>query len=1361
MEAPVALLKFIAKASLSAVGAGVVADFVEVLPDIARDVWSWWGKDKNDAQRRAEIQELAGLPPPEARKAVDQAVAEVASDQPAAVRAQLANFVGMVPGAVHLSLRRPDDPRGVTVPANLPLQRAEDLIPFLPQRMPRFKPGDRPLVGVDRELVKLLGVGGFGEVWRARNPHFPDLPNVALKFCLDPTAREQLLRHEAALLARVMKQGALPGIVPLRQTYLSAETPCLEYDFIEGGDLASAIYAYRERNGPLEPGMATKIVLKLARSVGQLHQLSPPIVHRDLKPANVLARQKDKGTEFLITDFGIGGLVASQSLEQTRQGTTSHPMMTALHGAHTPLYASPQQKRGDPPDPRDDVHALGILWYQLLIGDFSQGAPAGGRWRQALLQRGLIEPLLLLLESCFETEAEHRPANAAVLAGQIQAILYPELLSTETALFSSRNPTVYGEAVTFTATLEAPPHAAGPPPGTVTFKDGEIEVGTAALSSGVATLTTTALAAGSHLITASYSGDARFTSSASAPLAQTVSPAPLTITANDASKVQGQGNPDFTANYRGFVNGENETCLDGALRFTTPATDNSPAGSYPVTPGGLTASNYNITFVDGTLKVSAKESRCEQDMRDALEEWRTRGTEDAYFERQGPSRIVVWQTAALEGDTVAQWLLARCLQEGTGVKKDPPGAVSWLRRAAEGGLAVAQNDLGECYFGGEGVEKDHTEAFRWYTGAAEQGFAEAQRNLGVCHAEGAGVPRDPVEAARRFRRAAEQGWVEAQCNLGDCYFEGTGVLPDPTEAVRWYRLAAESGYAEAQNDLGDCYQEGEGTEEDLEEAARWYRKAAEQGHPGGQFNLGCCYLHGKGVEEDLAEAVRLLRQAAGQGDTTAQIVLGGCHLRGKGVEPDENAAVAWYRKAASQGDAIAQRHLGDCYLEGVGGEKNAAKAADWYRKAAKAGDVPAMVRLGLRYELGEGATQNFAKAEQWYRQAAGTGDPDGQESLGRCYFYGYGVEQDYPQAISWYRQAAGQGSANAQASLGACYDSGEGVKRDQTEAAKWYEKAAKQGHVEARVALGLCYETGRGVEQNLAKAVKWYRKAADQGSRKARNALQRLAPTDRASEAAPAAGADDAPSHAGMPDDETRPGRKRKIRNMFSSLIASGLLTKGETVFSSENQEIGLVRDDHIERLADGAKCINFEQLTGISARWSACVLRDGQLKTIGELRERVRSDPSPTATTVPPTATSEGTSAPAVAARLHRPTKRPLTPSSDFPTADEYRAALVALRDQTTPNHRLLLRNLYRAPGHTATIRQLAEQVGYADFRGGNLLYGLLASQLCEALDVEIEGENVHVLATFKREPGIANGELQFVMRPQLAEALETLGWV
>jgi len=91
--------------------------------------------------------------------------------------------------------------------------------------------------------------------------------------------------------------------------------------------------------------------------------------------------------------------------------------------------------------------------------------------------------------------------------------------STGTALTSSVDPSLFGQPVTFTATV----NPLSGPTGTVQFSDGVNLLGTVALSGGTASLTTSALAVGSHFITATYSGDTNFTGSTSAPLTQSVS----------------------------------------------------------------------------------------------------------------------------------------------------------------------------------------------------------------------------------------------------------------------------------------------------------------------------------------------------------------------------------------------------------------------------------------------------------------------------------------------------------------------------------------------------------------------------------------------------------------------------------------------------------------------------------------------------------------------------------------------------------------------------------------------------------------------------------------------------------------------
>jgi hypothetical protein len=86
-----------------------------------------------------------------------------------------------------------------------------------------------------------------------------------------------------------------------------------------------------------------------------------------------------------------------------------------------------------------------------------------------------------------------------------------------------------------------------------------------------------------------------------------VTPAELTITANDVTRRINTPNPAFSVSYAGFVNGEDPSVLGGTLEITTAATAASPEGEYAIVPSGLTSSNYAITFVNGTLTVTDRE----------------------------------------------------------------------------------------------------------------------------------------------------------------------------------------------------------------------------------------------------------------------------------------------------------------------------------------------------------------------------------------------------------------------------------------------------------------------------------------------------------------------------------------------------------------------------------------------------------------------------------------------------------------------------------------------------------------------------------------------------------------------------------
>ncbi len=178
--------------------------------------------------------------------------------------------------------------------------------------------------------------------------------------------------------------------------------------------------------------------------------------------------------------------------------------------------------------------------------------------------------------------------------------------SSTVRLNSSLNPSTYGNSVTFTASVTCEETATG----TVTFMDGTTVLGTSTIvdtTAAFATDTDSNLTAGSHSITAVYNGNANCNGSTSPTLTQTVNKAPLTVTAQNASRAYGAANPTFSDIITGFVNGDTQSVVSGTASLTTTATASSAPGTYPITAGlgTLSAANYTFsTFVNGTLTIT-------------------------------------------------------------------------------------------------------------------------------------------------------------------------------------------------------------------------------------------------------------------------------------------------------------------------------------------------------------------------------------------------------------------------------------------------------------------------------------------------------------------------------------------------------------------------------------------------------------------------------------------------------------------------------------------------------------------------------------------------------------------------------------
>ncbi len=190
------------------------------------------------------------------------------------------------------------------------------------------------------ELLRLLGRGGMGQVWLARDAELGG--DLALKILqprlLADTGMIDLMRHECRQARRLLH----PGIVRVFDFHQADGLAFISMEYVDGGEL-----------GQLRDAAPAEILMPLVPLTDALaYAHAQGVIHRDLKPSNVLL---EPGGRPRLLDFGIAAaLDASAALSITGGGSR--------------VSASPEQRAGLPPSPADDAFAMGVLIHELISG---------------------------------------------------------------------------------------------------------------------------------------------------------------------------------------------------------------------------------------------------------------------------------------------------------------------------------------------------------------------------------------------------------------------------------------------------------------------------------------------------------------------------------------------------------------------------------------------------------------------------------------------------------------------------------------------------------------------------------------------------------------------------------------------------------------------------------------------------------------------------------------------------------------------------------------------------------------------------------------------------------------------------------
>lgn len=299
----------------------------------------------------------------------------------------------------------------------------------------------------DYEILALLGTGGMGEVYRARDPGLNR--EVAIKilpeFYSDDPERQRRFEQEARAAAALNH----PNICAVYQLRTGSPT-YIVLELLEGETLRECL-----RRGPLPMHKAVELAIQIARGLAAAHRKG--IIHRDLKPANIFLTRDGHAK---ILDFGLARMEAPIGKRETVA-----PGVHTLPGMQmgTVGYMSPEQVRGEQADERSDIFSFCVVLRETLTGVRTFEKPTSVETMVAILnespmsQLGPQVPLGLqrVLERGLEKDPDQRFQSASDLAFALESLSDQTLASARFRAIPARKLRSWWKAATAGAVAAA------------------------------------------------------------------------------------------------------------------------------------------------------------------------------------------------------------------------------------------------------------------------------------------------------------------------------------------------------------------------------------------------------------------------------------------------------------------------------------------------------------------------------------------------------------------------------------------------------------------------------------------------------------------------------------------------------------------------------------------------------------------------------------------------------------------------------------------------------------------------------------------------------------------------------------------